>query len=484
MAHTLYIVGDSTLSSFKDTYYYPRYGYGTMIDKYLNNDIVVKNIALSGRSSKSYLKEKEYTYLKENITGGDYLIIGFGHNDEKDEDPNRFTTANKDLNDPTSFPYYLYNYYIKLAKSKNATPILCTPIVRADINNNYTAKSYHITNNGNYRQAIINLGKQTDTTVIDLCLKTKELYEKIGYEKAIYFHAWPKSKKETVDTTHLNIYGAKVIAYILIDELSKTDNSLKNYIKKDIVIPNKERDLITNPNYIESPYEPFNKEKYTPTPNFKDGCRDGWFTTAFGDNGSNPLLEETGYFAKFQNNDLIIGQDGTYLKGLIGQTEGIVFTFKQIKKSENFTLSARATLIKKKVDYEAGFGIMLRDDTYTDQSIPDASILSNYVACGIYNDEINSHLIYCRENKLLQPSQYTTSYLNQGDTLDLKLERIGQVVNLSLTYKNKTYQKNYTDFDFVAIDTNYMYLGFYATKGMTVKFDNIKFNYTGKSQGA
>ena len=54
---TLWVVGDSTLSPFNDKFYYPRYGYGTMLNQYLDNTIEVKNLALSGRSSKSFLSE-------------------------------------------------------------------------------------------------------------------------------------------------------------------------------------------------------------------------------------------------------------------------------------------------------------------------------------------------------------------------------------------------------------------------------------------
>ena len=39
---TLYIVGDSTLSSFDDNYYIPRYGYGTQLHRYLGGINVVK----------------------------------------------------------------------------------------------------------------------------------------------------------------------------------------------------------------------------------------------------------------------------------------------------------------------------------------------------------------------------------------------------------------------------------------------------------
>ena len=46
---TLWVVGDSTLSSFDDKYYYPRYGYGTKLGCYLNSKVQVNNLALSGR---------------------------------------------------------------------------------------------------------------------------------------------------------------------------------------------------------------------------------------------------------------------------------------------------------------------------------------------------------------------------------------------------------------------------------------------------
>lgn len=479
---TIYIVGDSTLASFKDEYYYPRYGYGTQIANYFTN-IDVKNLAISGRSSKSYLKDPEYTYLLNNIKADDYLIVGFGHNDEKDEDPNRFTAANKPSSDKTSFAYYLNTYYIKPAKDKGAIPILCTPIVRANPLNDYTKNAYHITKNGNYREAILNLGKEAKTTVIDLTEETKNIYSKIGYNEAIYYHAWPKAKPETVDTTHLNVYGAKMVAYLFAKLLEKTNNSLKDYLKQPLVAPIKAKDLIANPNYTELPYTPFVADSYKPTPNFAN-ISAPWFATAFGDTGSNPLQAATGYFVKEKDNQLIIGQDGAYLKGRIANTEGIVFAFRQIDNKDNFKISANAKIIAKKIDFEAGFGLMLRDDIYLNQAIPDSSILSNYVACGIYNDDKQSNIIYKRENKNLVNSGYLAPYYQVGDCFQLELERLGQVVNIWLKKQDMVYKYTYTDFDFLAIDNKYMYLGFYATKGTVISLTEINFNYTGKSQGA
>ena len=79
----IYVVGDSTVCDYSekpDNYYLQRFGYGTQLYNYLNLDNAnqVVNLALSGRSSLSFLTEANYTKLKNEIGDGDYLIIGFG----------------------------------------------------------------------------------------------------------------------------------------------------------------------------------------------------------------------------------------------------------------------------------------------------------------------------------------------------------------------------------------------------------------------
>ena len=43
----LWVIGDSTLSSFNDKYYYPRYGYGTKLAAYLDDAVEGKAIRQS-----------------------------------------------------------------------------------------------------------------------------------------------------------------------------------------------------------------------------------------------------------------------------------------------------------------------------------------------------------------------------------------------------------------------------------------------------
>ena len=102
------VVGDSTLAKFNDDYYYPRYGYATMLDNFFDNVQIINN-ALSGRSSRSYILDPEYKNTIDELKKGDYLIIGFGHNDEKDDDFLRFSDASLDINNEKSFKYSIYN---------------------------------------------------------------------------------------------------------------------------------------------------------------------------------------------------------------------------------------------------------------------------------------------------------------------------------------------------------------------------------------
>ncbi len=99
---TAWVIGDSTVSSFSDAYYYPRYGWGTQLEYYFDDTIAVNNLALSGRSSKSFTKEANYSTLMNGMKSGDFLFVGFGHNDEKAE-ADRYTNPNGDYKTEGSF---------------------------------------------------------------------------------------------------------------------------------------------------------------------------------------------------------------------------------------------------------------------------------------------------------------------------------------------------------------------------------------------
>lgn len=493
---TLYAVGDSTLSSFTDSYYYPRYGYATQLDNYFDSKLTINNLALSGRSSKSFIVEENYTTLKNSIKEGDYLLIGFGHNDQKSDDAARFTDATKPITDETSFKYSLYENYIKLAESVGATPILCTPVVRANPTNDYAGSSAHITATGDYTTAIIELGQEKNVTVINLTELTKAKYSAIGYDEAIYYHAMTNGKDEngtivantaTVDKTHLNIYGAKYVAYLVASELAKTENKLGTYVKADIKEPTKANDLVANPNYTLQSYQAPDLINYEPLASYQTTTA-GWYGTAFGDTGGSPSAESNGYLAHETSTGVFeVGQykEGSNKGKFSGTSDGFAFLFKQVSINDNFTLTANAKVIKTAGVKQAGFGLMLRDDAYINLTAADSSIISNYVAAGFITSESNMNVLFSREAATLKKGDDVINSLYKvEDTVSLKIVRLGQSITTEVTYNGTTYSKTYYDFDLVAVDNEYMYVGMFANRGTVVEFTNVVYKFDGTSQGA
>ena len=489
---TIFLVGDSTVCSFNDsTYFYPRYGYGTQIGNYYNDLVTVKNLALSGRSSKNFPIEDNYQVLQNEISEGDYLIIGFGHNDEKSDDPGRFTDASKPSSDPESFGWHLNTYYVQIALQKGAIPILCTPIVRASTSSNYEGSNGHITGTGNYAQAILDLAQEQNITSIDLTSLTKNLYTELGYDEAIYFHAMTQGVKDgdnvvpntnSVDTTHLNIYGAKMVSYLFTTALKETDCSLKNYIDNDkLVEPTKENDLVSNPDYVVSDYAAPDLTNYA-APDHLSTTSEGWYGTGFGDTGGKP--ESNGYIAKETSTGVFQVGNANGKGKFSSTTDGFAFAFRQVDASKNFTLTASAKVLSGTATNQAGWGLMLRDDAYLPKD--DKSIISNYVTAGLLansNDTMNA--LFYRENAVLNKGDHKVQAMYEvNDTAELSIVRLGQRVTVTVVYENVTYTMDHIDFDFNAKDKDYMYVGMFANRGTVIEFSNVTFEITGDSMGA
>ena len=84
-------IGDSTVQHNRiDTW--PQCGMGQVLELYLRPGIPVHNHARNGRSTKSFRKEGLFAPVEAGLRPGDLLLIQFGHNDEKKEDPSRFTS--------------------------------------------------------------------------------------------------------------------------------------------------------------------------------------------------------------------------------------------------------------------------------------------------------------------------------------------------------------------------------------------------------
>ena len=490
----IYLVGDSTVCSFNDNYYMPRYGYGTQIAEYFNvtADQVV-NLAMSGRSSLSFLTEANYATLENSIGEGDYLIIGFGHNDEKDDDSTRYTDPSKSYTDDSttggpSFAYTLYENYVKLAKDAGATPILCTPIVRYSSTAEYSGAKIHITDKGDYAQAIKTLGEETDTTVIDLTSLTKAVYE-ADNAAAAYYHAHTSYEGEEPnitpigrDDTHINKYGAQMVVYQFATALMQTDNPLAAHIKEDIAAPTDWK-IAINDNYHLVDYTAPDLDNMTALATIngtnsqtQQAYATTWYKSVFGDIGGNNVSK---FSISYANDTFTVGNSGGQGK-FASKSDGLGAAFMRVSKDDNFTITvnAKITAAGAKANNQSGFGIMLRDDMLIDTY--SSTLKSNYVVAGMLYDGTT---IFSRSSeKLTKGSQSITPAI--GTTYTMTIVRLGQVVNVTVKDGANEYKQTYTDFDFTAVDNDYMYICLFANRDLTVEYSNVTFSYDGVAQGA
>lgn len=224
----VFLVGDSTVCEYDSntTSTLDRYGWGMKLGEQFNG-VTVRNLALSGRSSRSFLTETNYTTLCNEIGAGDYLFIQFGHNDEKTDEstyPGLGTYtgldwSTLDSNGMNSSGQYSYEWilaakYITMAQNKGALPILVTPITRrgSDGTANYAG---HVA----YQEAMIGIAAMYNIPVIDMTTQTTELYTELyssgGADATAAMHCI--SSSGSIDNTHLSGLGASTIAGMIAD---------------------------------------------------------------------------------------------------------------------------------------------------------------------------------------------------------------------------------------------------------------------------
>jgi pectinesterase len=245
---TIFVIGDSTAANKDTTGGKLERGWGMMLQNCFDADhIVVDNHAVNGRSSKSFLDEGRWDKVLEKIHPGDYVIIQFGHNDEKAQ-PNRHT-------DPGSTFDYNLARYVRETREHGGIPVLMNSVVRRNffmkapkvaddeqLRNTVFSDAEHlvegdtlIDTHGLYRVAPLDVARRMNCHFIDANRITHDLEQGLGREASKKLHMWfrpgedPSMPQGKQDNTHYNIYGAQVVAGLLADALCEEIPLLKTY---------------------------------------------------------------------------------------------------------------------------------------------------------------------------------------------------------------------------------------------------------------
>lgn len=213
----IYLIGDSTMADKEgEADYNPERGWGQLLPEYFDNNIRIENHAVNGRSSKSFIAEGRWEAIMDKLGKGDYVLIQFGHNDQKYKDPSRYTN-------PTGAYYQNLATYVKDTRSKGATPILLTSIVRRNYNEYSTLEDTH----GIYPLIVRQVATDLNVLFIDHLGMTEKAVIELGKDKSKELYLWLKPGKYgkfpegKVDNTHLSPKGAKLFAGMVAQAMSE-----------------------------------------------------------------------------------------------------------------------------------------------------------------------------------------------------------------------------------------------------------------------
>lgn len=209
----IHILGDSTASS-KYFDKYPERGWGVEVGAFFTEEVEIVNHARNGRSTKLFIEQGRYQKVLDMMNLGDFAIIQFGHNDASTVDERHTPLDQYEIN---------LTKMINGIRKQGGTPILFTPISRRYFTNNVLDENCH----GQYPSVMEKVARDTNTPLIDMYGVSKQWLKSLGDEgsKKYFLHLPVGSMNYpdgVQDNTHLNIFGAYIMAEMIVNELKKT----------------------------------------------------------------------------------------------------------------------------------------------------------------------------------------------------------------------------------------------------------------------
>ena len=227
----VHTIGDSTMANYVlDAT--PRRGWGMFLQDFFNSDSVeVNNRGKSGASTRTFYEtDKLWPSVKQEMRADDYLIIQFGHNDEKCKGEDALVKNNelkalgqdtlKDIRGTeanTTYKEYLRKF-VNEARALGVTPILMSSICRAYFteDGSINEEGRHILSaERNYPKAMREVAEEMNVPFLDMTSLSRSEYEALGKDYCMehFFNCG--------DKTHTGEEGGQMnakLAYRLIGQ--------------------------------------------------------------------------------------------------------------------------------------------------------------------------------------------------------------------------------------------------------------------------
>jgi len=244
---TIFIIGDSTAADKQNPQTNPERGWGMVLQGYFDRHVRISNHAVNGRSSKSFIDEGRWQRVLEELKPGDYVIIQFGHNDEKN-DSLRHTVPGGSFDDNL-------RRFVRETRLRKATPILMNAVVRRNFfqasdgsaedealrNTKYEDEQVNsdtlIDTHGAYLLSPRRVAEELGVTFIDANRITHDLEQGLGIEGSRLLHMWYRPGEVASipngrhDNTHYNVVGASMVACLLADAIAEKVKALRRHVR-------------------------------------------------------------------------------------------------------------------------------------------------------------------------------------------------------------------------------------------------------------
>jgi lysophospholipase L1-like esterase len=205
---TVFLAGDSTVTDRDGG---GDVSWGQLLPRFLKPGVAVSNQAQSGETLKSFANALRLDKILSQMKKGDYLFLQFGHNDSKQNWPQTYVEPQ------TTYKAYL-KAYIAEAKLRGATPVLVTPMDRAD---RTTGAPTH--GHGGYPDAMREVAKEEHVPLIDLYKMSIVFYDSAGAD----------APKILADGTHSTAYGGYEFAKCIVMGIKQNKLPLADEIVAD-----------------------------------------------------------------------------------------------------------------------------------------------------------------------------------------------------------------------------------------------------------
>ena len=220
----VFVAGDSTAAE-KRADRRPETGWAERLQAFFDpDDVRVVNLARNGRSTRTFLSEGRWDALLDEVRPGDVVLIQFGHNDQSESKPDRYTP-------PDAFQANLRRFVADV-RQRDATPVLMTPVVRRRFDDEGRFYDVH----GAYPDLTRAVAAETGAALLDVHRTSEAVLRAWGAEgsKDLFLILAPGEHPNYPDglddNTHFSPLGASIAARLVAEGIRDAGLDLAEHL--------------------------------------------------------------------------------------------------------------------------------------------------------------------------------------------------------------------------------------------------------------